>query len=277
MIVKVSSQFRGNTYLGAMGFARKYGSPPHGPMNQPLVAIAELLLPADHHAVIEVIAPVVVENQQPTSVVMARLNQETGLMLMSLEPGTHTFSPPSQGVGYLILVSERPRPLQPIPLTSIDLDVTESPLIAPLRVDASICVDAAPNLRIIWNTNYQPQHGKIESISRVGTRVVVEGAPMIASPRRSLPTVPGAIQLSPSGELLIHGPDGPVTGGYPIIGGVTSDDLPRISLWSPGQQISMSAVDRSEALIAVRTKSAAVQKLNQQVMIARRIHLGDTR
>ena len=33
----------------------------------------------------------------------------------------------------------------------------------------------------------------------------------------SEPTLRGAVQVSPSGELLIIGPDGPTTGGYPVV------------------------------------------------------------
>jgi len=41
----------------------------------------------------------------------------------------------------------------------------------------------------------------------------------------SAPSCPGAIQVTPGGEIIISGPDGPTTGGYPIIGAVVSADF----------------------------------------------------
>ncbi|MEZ5162325.1 MAG: hypothetical protein R2688_00965 [Fimbriimonadaceae bacterium] len=76
---------------------------------------------------------------------------------------------------------------------------------------------------------------------------------------------------------MIHGPDGPVTGGYPIIGGVISADLHKFSLWSPGTTIAFQPVCREEAVEAhanlLKSHHARLKKLE----LARRIHLGDTR
>ncbi|MEZ5162324.1 MAG: hypothetical protein R2688_00960 [Fimbriimonadaceae bacterium] len=119
-----------------------------------------------------------------------RLNRDFGVVLLSLEPGKHTFTPPSSGVGYLALISETPRPLLPMSLTSIEFEVPDSRTISPLRADSSNHLDNTPELRVKWNTDYQPATGKVESISRVGTRINVEDAPKLESPRRSLPTVP---------------------------------------------------------------------------------------
>jgi allophanate hydrolase subunit 2 len=54
-------------------------------------------------------------------------------------------------------------------------------------------------------------------ISRMG--MVLTGAP-INSPslQKSEPSIAGAIQITPGGSFLIHGPEGPTLGGYPKVG-----------------------------------------------------------
>ena len=49
--------------------------------------------------------------------------------------------------------------------------------------------------------------------------------------------VPGAIQVPPSGEPVIFGPDHPVTGGYPVIAVVSESDLDRVAQLRPGDVI----------------------------------------
>lgn len=76
---------------------------------------------------------------------------------------------------------------------------------------------------------------------RVGTRLT--GHPLEARwPDRQLPSegaVRGAIQLPPNGSPVIFGPDHPVTGGYPVIGVVTDDDLDKTAQLLPGQRVKM--------------------------------------
>lgn len=59
---------------------------------------------------------------------------------------------------------------------------------------------------------------------RVGIRLV--GPRLVCEQERgavSAPMVRGAIQVPPSGELIVLGPDHPTTGGYPVIATVTLD------------------------------------------------------
>ncbi len=48
---------------------------------------------------------------------------------------------------------------------------------------------------------------------------------------------PGAVQVPGSGQPIILGPDRPVTGGYPKIATVLTDDLPRLAQARPGAEI----------------------------------------
>jgi 5-oxoprolinase (ATP-hydrolysing) subunit C len=62
--------------------------------------------------------------------------------------------------------------------------------------------------------------------NRVGTRLV--GPPLRGHhdpAALSAPMIRGAIQVPPSGELIVLGPDHPTTGGYPVIATVTREHL----------------------------------------------------
>lgn len=74
---------------------------------------------------------------------------------------------------------------------------------------------------------------------RVGLRLT--GAVLEhAEPGRQLPSegaVRGAIQVPPSGEPVVFGPDHPVTGGYPVVGVVVDDDTDRLAQLRPGETV----------------------------------------
>lgn len=85
------------------------------------------------------------------------------------------------------------------------------------------------------------------SSDRRGIRM--SGAP-VTDPvdRFSEPVTVGAIQWTPSGELILIGPDGPVIGGYPSIGTVIDADLDALSLLRPGMEVRLQATDLETAL-----------------------------
>lgn len=76
---------------------------------------------------------------------------------------------------------------------------------------------------------------------RVGIRLAPESGARALRPRDAdLPSeglVAGAIQVPPSGEPVIFGPDHPVTGGYPVIAVVVDDDLPDVAQLRPGSLV----------------------------------------
>lgn len=76
---------------------------------------------------------------------------------------------------------------------------------------------------------------------RVGVRLV--GPPVAATPlESSAPMVRGAIQVTPSGELVVLGPDHPTTGGYPVIAVVASADVGRLFMSRPGERLRFVVV-----------------------------------
>ncbi len=64
---------------------------------------------------------------------------------------------------------------------------------------------------------------------------------------RSEPSILGAIQVTPSSELLIHGPDGPTLGGYPKLGAIIQADLSTLAQLRPGQTTILTPITIEEA------------------------------
>jgi allophanate hydrolase subunit 2 len=68
---------------------------------------------------------------------------------------------------------------------------------------------------------------------------------------RTRPTLPGLIQWTPSGELIVLGREGPTLGGYPIIGYVPEVELDRLNQWPMNEPVrlqpcSEEAIERLE-------------------------------
>jgi allophanate hydrolase subunit 2 len=54
----------------------------------------------------------------------------------------------------------------------------------------------------------------------------------------SAPMVCGAIQLPPSGEPIVLGPDHPTTGGYPVVATIVVADRGRFFALRPGEVVT---------------------------------------
>ncbi|MGE9269784.1 MAG: biotin-dependent carboxyltransferase family protein [Verrucomicrobiales bacterium] len=92
-------------------------------------------------------------------------------------------------------------------------------------------------LEIFFNTPW-----KISNQSdRTGFRL--EGKQLPAEPSiASLPTLPGCIQLPPSGQPIVTLHDGPTTGGYPLLGIIDPADLPLFTQHAPGTSVFFNPV-----------------------------------
>jgi allophanate hydrolase subunit 2 len=99
----------------------------------------------------------------------------------------------------------------------------------------------------------------VTSIARSGARLA--GGPIPAAGSvPSMPTIPGAIQVTPSGEVLVLGPDGGLTGGYPVVAVVTTAELDRLSLLRTGEAVTFRTVEIDEAVAARRAQLATVRR-----------------
>jgi len=98
---------------------------------------------------------------------------------------------------------------------------------------------------------------------RVGVRLdVAVGSAMPQPLAHSRGVMPGTIQMPSPDELVILGPDGPTTGGYPTVGTVIAADLPAVGQLCPGQWMSFETVSREEALRALRAQRDGMDRLD---------------
>lgn len=68
----------------------------------------------------------------------------------------------------------------------------------------------------------------------------------------SCPMILGAIQVPAGGRPIVLGPDGPVTGGYPLVAVVASVDLDAMFSVAGGDPVSFRCVSVAEAVTAGR-------------------------
>jgi biotin-dependent carboxylase-like uncharacterized protein len=83
---------------------------------------------------------------------------------------------------------------------------------------------------------------------RVGLRL--DGAAIAGSGRlslASLPMLPGAVQLPPSGQPIVLMPDAPTVGGYPVPAVIVGSDRHITGQLRPGDEIIFEWVDEAEA------------------------------
>ena len=90
-----------------------------------------------------------------------------------------------------------------------------------------------------------------DRLDRVGVRLdrPAGSPPLTRVKREELPTegMPlGAIQVPPSGEPVVFLADHPITGGYPVIGVVLSDDVASVAQVRPGQHLAFCPEDAPE-------------------------------
>jgi allophanate hydrolase subunit 2 len=101
----------------------------------------------------------------------------------------------------------------------------------------------------------------VTSKSRSGTRLRTGpglDVSLFGASLPSLPVTPGTVQVTPSGEAIILGPDSGVTGGYPVAGVVISADLHLVSHFNVGGTLRFVPV-------SVDVARAASQDMNKRL------------
>lgn len=74
----------------------------------------------------------------------------------------------------------------------------------------------------------------------------------------SEPVTPGVIQWTPSGQLIVLGPDGPTIGGYPKIGVICRADMNALGQLYPGDKFCLSPIDKAAAIEASFREEARI-------------------
>jgi biotin-dependent carboxylase-like uncharacterized protein len=84
-------------------------------------------------------------------------------------------------------------------------------------------------------------------VDRMGLRLGTPGLRVHAEEILTTPVTSGAIQVTPSGELIVLLVDHPTTGGYPVIATAITADLPLFAQARPGDTVRFRVVDVDEA------------------------------
>lgn len=96
------------------------------------------------------------------------------------------------------------------------------------------------------------------SSDRIGVRLVADLA-LEGGEIDPEPMLPGMIQLPPSGQPIVLGPDAPTTGGYRVIGIVARADLGIVAQARPGQALRFGQVDEGTAVQAWKDALACLE------------------
>ena len=181
------------------------------------------------------------------------------LHLDRFEHGAHAYLAVRGGIDAPLTAGSRATDtlagLGPRPLRSGDVvpvgDVTAGAVpVAPVHPwgppnDELIEVGLLPGARADWfdrdalDTVYDAVWTVSNDIDRVGMRLdgPVLGRAVSGSELASEGMVPGALQVPPSGRPVVLGPDGPVTGGYPVIAVVADASRDRLAQARPGTRV----------------------------------------
>jgi len=89
-------------------------------------------------------------------------------------------------------------------------------------------------------------------IDRMGLRLETPGLRLQPQEILTVPMTAGAIQVTPSGELIVLHVDHQSTGGYPVIATVISADLSLLAQARPGDTVRFRSIDQAEAARAGR-------------------------
>jgi len=103
---------------------------------------------------------------------------------------------------------------------------------------------------------------RVESTARSGVRLSGPNLPSGQS-IASMPVVPGAIQLTSDGTAIILGPDGGLTGGYPVVGVVASAHTDRIADLAIGDNVHF---DQADPVSAAEEFTAREQRLASAII-----------
>jgi len=99
-------------------------------------------------------------------------------------------------------------------------------------------------------------------IDRMGLRMETPGLRLQVKEILTVPMTAGAIQVTPSGGLIVLHVDHQSTGGYPVIATVISADVPLLAQARPGDTVRFRSVDLAEAARAWRRLTGWLE-LNQ--------------
>ncbi len=99
--------------------------------------------------------------------------------------------------------------------------------------------------------------------NRIGLRL--QGEPLRAhgsAEVRTLPVLPGAIQVPPDGQPIVLMVDAQPTGGYPVLGNVLQADLHHAAQLPPSAEVRFEMVDLCQAMESLSAAMSPVHILD---------------
>ncbi len=186
--------------------------------------------------------------------VALRLRSGDELALGRPADGVRTYLAVRGGLAVPAVLGSRSRDtgsgLGPAPITGGDLlpvgaDVADGVWLGPVpshaaRFERPAVVELAPGPHDDLTGDPSGSWTVAADSDRVGVRLV--GGPVLRGVPGGLPSfpvLPGSVQVTPAGELLVLGPDAGVTGGYPVVGLVTGSSLDRLAQCRPGDVVAV--------------------------------------
>jgi allophanate hydrolase subunit 2 len=113
--------------------------------------------------------------------------------------------------------------------------------------------DRRTSVRVVPGPHLRATPGVIRvlEVSRIGVRITAGPVQGAASPARSdlpsLGVLPGAVQVLPSGDWMLLGPDAGTMGGYPVVGVVATADLGAWAHVRVGEVVHLEVIDSGDA------------------------------
>ncbi len=107
-------------------------------------------------------------------------------------------------------------------------------------------------------------------LDRVGVRFEgVEGPLPAFVESATRPSLPGALQLTPDGGLIVHGPDGPTLTGYPVLGFCTRTALDRLAQLGPGDRVRFVPTTLEQARAQAAEREARFERAERALALVR--------
>lgn len=129
------------------------------------------------------------------------------------------------------------------------------------RIVPGLHADQLP--RQLWTRLSRVGWKVLPQSDRMGTRLdgpALHGVAELGRlPSEGMP--PGAVQVPPDGRPIVLGPDGPTTGGYPVIANVVTVDQPVVAQWALGASIGFRTVTLDEARALFSRRESELQAL----------------
>lgn len=112
--------------------------------------------------------------------------------------------------------------------------------------------------RMLFNSHFAISKDSNRTASRLDGAALRLKAPLELI---SEATLPGTMQLPPSGQPIVLQAEAPVTGGYPRIGQLAAVDLPRLAQRHPGDDVCFHETTLEEATLRLARRRQRLQRL----------------